>query len=268
MKTKAAATTKPHSAVEEMLAKRESFVSERDALLSQLMELNASIESLDSVISMFDPKHIPIEIRRTQSAPLLTYTSQPILSEVAETVAVSEKKKATKEKAPASLATQTAPEAKSTERKIGRPAKTATKETAPDVAKAAETEAPRTDAVAAAAKAKKKQKSAKALDAAREKVREYMGDIDKLKTLEDIVASDPEGVPFRSVCDQFAKKHPIDISKPEMKKVFSDRLSALLFSLSQQNVVQRGERQGAEGKENVWLYIRSRGKAPDATVAA
>jgi hypothetical protein len=124
---------------------------------------------------------------------------------------------------------------------------------------AAKAESALGDAIADQAKLKARQqdKKKKKLAAARDVVKEYFGDIDKLKTLEDIVMSSEDGVPFKVICEKFAERHPIDTSKPEIKKVFSDRLSALLWGLSQQSIVTRGERQGETGKENVWLYTRA-----------
>lgn len=254
MKAKTTAAEKPLNAIEQLLAKREVCVAERDAHLSRLMELNADIESLDSVMKMFDPNHVPLDIRRAQGAPVLTLSAQPILAEVAEQVAqvAPEAKPAAAPKATA----KATKEAASDGRKPGRPAK-------PDAASAppAKASATLSDAVADKVKTKKtkqQSQSNKKVSAAREQVKEYFGDIDKLKTLEDIVKSSSDGVPFRVICEKFAELHPIDVSKKEVKKVFSDRLSALLHGLSQQHVVQRSERQGADGKqENVWLHIRA-----------
>jgi hypothetical protein len=253
MKVKHAAAAKPLSAVEEMLAKRETLITERDTVLAKLMELNGGIESLDNVIAMFDPNHVPLEIRRAQSAPLLTISAQPILAEVAKTVAAEETKQATsntRETKPAAKEVK----AETTATKPGKPGQKPKKTSANSTP--VQSDGALAEAVAARA-SQKKELHQKNVTAAREKMRDYFGDIDKLKTLEDIVKSSTDGVPFRSICEAFAERHPVDITKPEVKKVFSDRLSALLHGLSQQNVVKRGERQGAEGKENVWLYARS-----------
>jgi hypothetical protein len=268
MKAKPAAAAKPLSAVEEMLAKRDAMMNDRDFVLSKLMELNAGIESLDNVIGMFDPNHVPLDIRRAQSAPMLTISAQPILAEVAKTVSAEEAKLTGKEgKAATKANPKSKAAAKSTGQenvKVGRPPKKSGVE-----APAPQSDNALAEAVAAKAATKKadaKDKNKKKVSAAREQIKEYFGDIDKLKTLEDIVKSSADGVPFRSICEAFAERHPIDIRKPEVKKVFSDRLSTLLHGLSQQNVVKRGERQGAEGKENVWLYAR--GQQASAEVAA
>ncbi|MCS4089042.1 hypothetical protein [Rhizobium sp. BK176] len=286
MKAKPAAAAKPLSAVEEMLSKREALIADRDTVLSKLMELNAGIESLDTVIAMFDPNHVPLDIRRAQSAPLLTISAQPILAEVAKTVAAEETRQASTKAAAVKEAKPAAKEVKADTTKSGKPGpktkKTAAKTTgrenvkvgSPRKADAAETapvpsEGALAEAVSARANQKVDQKDQhqKKVTAAREQIRDYFGDIDKLKTLEDIVKSSSDGVPFRSICEAFAERHPIDITKPEVKKVFSDRLSALLHGLSQQNVVKRGERQGAEGKENVWLYTKNGEHASSAAAA-
>ncbi|MCZ7860849.1 hypothetical protein O9X98_05480 [Agrobacterium salinitolerans] len=266
MKTKTTAVEKPLTAIEQLLAKREGFVAERDAHLSKLMELNADIESLDSVIKMFDPNHVPLDIRQAQGAPVLTLTAQPILAEVAEQAAqaaAEAKPAAPKAAAKSAKATKAAAaepkEAAPVKRKPGRPAKADAAVVAADAEPATATAL--SEAVSGKVKATKKPKQPKASKktaSAREQVKEYFGDIDKLKTLEDIVKSESDGVPFRVICEKFAERHPIDVSKPDVKKVFSDRLSTLLYGLSQQNVVQRGERQGTDGKqENVWVYTRA-----------
>ncbi|MBY3433769.1 hypothetical protein HFN89_06355 [Rhizobium laguerreae] len=278
MKAQPATAAKPLSAVEEMLAKRETLIADRDSVLSRLMELNAGIESLDTVIAMFDPNHVPLDIRRAQGTPMLTISAQPILAEVAKTAAAAAKIKPDDTQTelvegakPATKAAKQTAKAKKVAAKAsaqaGKTAKTST-----SAAVAAKTDEALADAVAARSGQKttlKDQHQAR-ITAAREQMREYFGDIDKLKTLEDIVKSSSDGLPFRSICEAFAERHPIDIAKPEVKKVFSDRLSALLHGLSQQNVVMRGERQGAEGKENVWLYTRAprNGKGQQASVAA
>lgn len=285
MKAKPAAAAKPLSAVEEMLAKREALITDRDAVLSKLTELNAGIESLDNVIAMFDPNHVPLDIRRAQSAPMLTISAQPILAEVAKTVAAEETKQASTKFATVKETKPAAKEVKADATKSGKPGpktkKTAAKSTSRDNVKvaskadAAETapvqpEGALAEAVSARANQKvdqTKDQHQKKIAAAREQIRDYFGDIDKLKTLEDIVRSSSDGVPFRSICEAFAERHPIDITKPEVKKVFSDRLSTLLHGLSQQNIVKRGERQGAEGKENVWLYTKNRERASSAATA-
>ncbi|MCV9964708.1 hypothetical protein OIU34_22720 [Pararhizobium sp. BT-229] len=252
MKSKSTAAEKPLTMVEQLLQKREGLVSERDGVLAKLMELNVGIESLDSVITMFDPKHVPLDIRMAaQTAPLLTLQAQPVLSEVVAQAASA----APEAKAPAKADAKGA----KADQKPGRQAKAAAASNAEPVKPAAKAESAIGDAIAdqAKLKARHEDKKKKKLAAARDVVKDYFGDIDKLKTLEDIVKSSADGVPFREICEKFAERHPIDTSKPEIKKVFSDRLSALLWGLSQQSIVQRGERQGETGKENVWLHTRA-----------
>jgi hypothetical protein len=270
MKIKPAVAVKPLTATEQLLEKRETFIVDRDALLAKLLELNTSIESIDSVITMFDPNHVPMDIRRAQNTPMLTLTAQPVLEEVVAQAAKSAPK--TKPAAEPKVAAKSSKETPATSRKGGRGAKADV--IAPPPSAAARPAKP-TSALSEAIsdKAKKKTKppgqSNKKLEAAREQVREYFGDIDKLKTLEDIVSSSTDGVPFRVICEQFAERHPIDVSKAEVKKVFSDRLSALLHSLSQQKIVQRGERQGDDGKqENVWVNTRASRDGAGAETAA
>lgn len=251
MKSKSTAADKPASMVEQLLQKREGLVSERDGVLAKLMELNVGIESLDSVITMFDPNHVPLDIRKAaQTAPMLTLQAQPVLSEVVAQAAAAK----TTEK-PAKVDTKAA----KADQKPGRQAKAAPASNPEPVKPAAKAENALGDAIADQAKkvARQQDQKKKKLAAAREVVKDYFGDIDKLKTLEDIVKASEDGVPFKVICEKFAERHPIDTSKPEIKKVFSDRLSTLLWGLSQQSIVERGERQGETGKENVWLYTRA-----------
>jgi hypothetical protein len=182
----------------------------------------------------------------------------------AKTAQVKETKLAAKEvKADAKATTGPKPKkvtAKTTGRenvKVGRPRKADLSDAAGSAPGQSDTALAEAVGARANQNADKKDLHQKNVTVAREQIRDYFGDIDKLKTLEDIVKSSSDGVPFRSICEAFAERHPIDITKPEVKKIFSDRLSALLHGLSQQNVVKRGERQGAEGKENVWLYTRN-----------
>jgi hypothetical protein len=257
MKSKTTAVEKPISAVDQMLKKREGLMSERDVALARLMELNSGIESLDSVISMFDPNHVPLDIRRAaQNAPLLTLQAQPILADVAakfETAASDTKATSTPVKGKASPSQANSKSKVQTGKPAEKPEK-AVSNTVTDQAKQ---------------KARQQDKKKKKMAAARELIKEYFGDIDKLKTLEDIVKSSATGVPFKEICEKFAERHPIDISKPETKKVFSDRISNILYGLSQQSVVQRGERAGDSGnKENVWLYTRVSKKVTDGREAA
>lgn len=258
MKSKSTAADKPASMVEQLLQKREGLVSERDGVLAKLMELNVGIESLDSVITMFDPNHVPLDIRKAaQTAPMLTLQAQPVLSEVVAQAAAAAPE--AKVSATAAKTTEKPAKAAKADQRPVRQSKAAPASTLESVKPAAKAESALGDAIADQAKLKARQqdKKKKKLAAARDVVREYFGDIDKLKTLEDIVKSSEDGVPFKVICEKFAELHPIDTSKPEIKKVFSDRLSALLWGLSQQSIVKRGERQGEAGKENVWLYTRA-----------
>ena len=254
MKSKTTAAKTP-SAVEQMLEKRDLMVSERDQHLARVAELNGGIESIDTVMSMFDKNHVPLDIRRAQTgAPMLTLTAEPMLTGQAE---------AGKDKQPQSMragAAKTATAEKAVSGKTKpKPASAKSAKSEPDARQSASlSETALADAIADKIKAKTKlaAKSKKKLDAAREEMRPYFDEIDKLKTLEEIVVSHADGVPFRTIREKFLERYPYDVSKPEPKKVFSDRLSSILHSMSQQGIVERSQREGPEGKDSFWISTR------------
>lgn len=229
MKSKTPTVIKQPSPTELLLDKRNAFVSERDIILAKLMELDSSIESIDNVITMFDPKHVPLDIPRVQSsAPMLTLTAQPILS---------------------GMPSATPTEEKEAPRKARQTSKS----------QQVVAESPKEPVVDAAAekaklKAKKAAKKQKLIDAARDKLRDYFESMDKPHTLEEIIKPNADGIPFRVVCNEFIERYPVDISTSERKKVFSDKISSVLYFMSKQGSVARSERQGPEGKENVWVW--------------
>lgn len=253
MKPKTSQVKEP-SAEEQMLEKRDSLLSQRDEFLVKVAEMDNAIASLDSVIAMFNPRHVPLDIRRAQNAtPVLTLTAQPMFKEEEGSVTPDPKPtakgngKATKSTKAAAAAPK--PAAKQTK------AATKTQQSAPRASANAEDALKEAVAERAAKKPKVQTKGRKLMDAARDELKSYFAEIDKLKTLTDIVTAEPEGVPFRKVRDDFLAKHPLDISSPERKKVFSDRLSSILYSMSKQGVVERAEKIGPDGKDNFWVPV-------------
>nr|WP_250807271.1 hypothetical protein [Neorhizobium tomejilense] len=260
MKSKSTAAKAPLSAVEQLLEKRELLVSERDALLSKLSEYNSQIESVDTVITMFDPKHVPLEIRRVQTgAPVLTLTAQPFLTQ--ESAAKAGESATTGEATATEAAT-----ARKGNKPGPKPGSKTPKSKLTAVADATVSETQTEDRLVAAVREKakksaggkariKKAAAKKPQEDTREVVKEYFQEIDKLKTLQEIVKSDPQGVPFRRVKELFLEKHPLDVSLQATKKAFSDRLSSILYSMSQQGAVARSERVGDDGKkDHFWVF--------------
>ncbi|MDW9481241.1 hypothetical protein GOB57_21590 [Sinorhizobium meliloti] len=253
MKRKTPAVPKPQSVVEQIQEKLDAIASEREevftTLTAKLAELDAQVAAFETVIKTYDPSYVPLEIRRVQAAaPTLTPAAQPVLAEIAASAEAAAKKK--EPAGPSETATEAA--APAAVRKSGKKSASGPKaDTAHDVDP---------KAAAAAEKAKRKArehtKKQKRLDDARIQMREYFGDIDKLDTLEEIIRSSQDGIPFREISNAFAVRHPIDLSKAEVKKVYSDRLSALLSYMAKQGSVARSEREGPEGPEKVWIWTR------------
>lgn len=241
MRDKATAATAQAISSDHLLEKREALVVERDAALAKVAELNAGIEALDTVMAMFNPKHVPLDIRRIQAgASIITLSAQPLIESVAEVSAQPEAK-----------TVETAETTEETPKRRGRRTKAETPpvEVASESGEAAQKAKEKEKLKAKAAKLKKKK-----ADAAREKVKPYFEDIDKLDTLLSILKSDSQGLPLRTITDEFLKKHPLDVSDSEVRKTFRDRISNMLYSLRIQKQVSRVERDGPEGTEHVWLY--------------
>ena len=241
MKDKATPATAQAISSDHLLDKREALVVERDAALAKVAELNAGIEALDTVMTMFNPKHVPLDIRRIQAgASIITLSAQPLIESVAEVSATPEAK-----------TVETTETTEDTPKRRGRRSKA-------EIPPAEVVAEPDEAALKAKAKEKDKIKAAKLkkkkADAAREKVKPYFEDIDKLDTLLSILKSDREGLPLRAITDEFLKKHPLDVSDSDVRKAFRDRISNILYSLRTQKQISRVERNGTEGPEHVWLY--------------
>lgn len=76
----ALATRKPEQAsiVETLAAKRQELLEKRDAYLAELVDLNEKIAAFDDVISVYDPKHVRLEIKQIAAdTPILTLTAEP-----------------------------------------------------------------------------------------------------------------------------------------------------------------------------------------------
>lgn len=261
MKSKTDSTKLPSTdkkmMIEAMLAKRDTLVAGRDELVAEfnarLATMDAGIESLDSVLAMFDPRHVPLEIRNVQrGASMLTISARPLLTEQPES-------------------TTSAPAEKSAGKKRGPKPKdeAAASNPADDSLTAAVAE--KATRIAKAKPSKPNAKSKQRGDAAREAASAYFAEIDKLKTLLDIVESSPEGLPFRRVKELFLKKHPLELKTQEMKKVFGDRLSNILYSMSQGDraKVMRSERVGTDGKKEYhWVSTATAPRETDGSQVA
>lgn len=245
MKRKPPAAREPQSVVEQMLEKLDAIATERDDLTAKLAELDAQVAAFETVLKTYDPSYVPLEIRRVQvAAPTLTPSAKPALAELTASAEAAAKKRGKAGQAEAeSDATAAAPKSA----KEQKAATTSLQDVDPKAAAAA---------ARAKQKAKELNKKKKRLDDARTQIREYFGDIDKLDTLAEIIKSSKDGIPFREISEAFAARHPIDVSKPEVKKVYSDRLSALLSYMAKQGTVGRSEREGPEGHEKVWIWTR------------
>lgn len=66
------------SIVETLAAKRQELLTKRDAYLAELVDLNEKIAAFDDVISVYDPKHVRLEIKQIAAdTPILTLTAEP-----------------------------------------------------------------------------------------------------------------------------------------------------------------------------------------------
>jgi len=211
--------------VDEMLQKRDSLLADRDSLLAKLAELDSGIASLDNVITMFNPKHVPLDIRRVQASPILTIEARP-LGVIP----------GTSDGEPA--------------HRIGRPPKGGTVGDDALAAKVAERAGKGRKAGTSVGAAKQKK-----MEAAREAMRSYFQSTDKIDSLMEVLRAAPEGLPFRAVCDRFLDRHPLDIRQQEMKKVFSDRISGMLYSMQRDGTLERGPDNVGQ-RERLWILAR------------
>jgi hypothetical protein len=235
-KTTASKPEQQPSVVEQLRAKRQEKVDDRALALKHADRLSTEIAHLDAVLSMYDSRHVPLEIEHARdTAPMLSMSSTPMLAEL-------------KQQANAAPAAETASAMPPVVVKRG-------KKTGKDAAGAAR----KPKASKSNGSAANGGDSHDAEAAAREALQKYFQPIDKLKTLERIVASNPDGLPFREISHGFAEVHSenLDLDSPIVRKVFSNRLSSILNSMSQQGIVRRTERTDATGKkENVWQYMK------------
>jgi hypothetical protein len=251
--------------IEPMLEKRDALLKRKEELLqrfqAEIAELDHGIEALDSVITMFNPRHVPLDIRRVQnSIPVLTIDAQPTLT------TLSEKREAKK----VSTEGQKVKRGRPPKAQIASP--TEVKET-PEVRMQAAVKSAATK-TKSTPKSKSKAEKDMGADAANATLATYFQEIDKLDTLKKIIEGSDGGLALKDIKEAFLKFHPIDLESQTLRKAFSDRISRILYGLSQQSVIYREEIVGPNGKEGRWHFVRkedssaSIGEETSAEVAA
>lgn len=276
MKKTQTAAHAAHSPMPALRQQRQAVMDEREALVAKLHELNAKVESLDSVMTMFDPTHVPIEIRGMRvEAPILTVEARPTTMLLESEVRRTEK---------AAMAAVGKTPKKAAAAKADKPGKGGRKAKQAPVAPAAATEPPviaveaagkkrrqtkeaagttsadnasPTEAAGEAAGRKKRRTQPEEASAADNseaiaKLRNYFDGVDKLETLKGIITERPEGVPLRDIVNGFVAKHPVDLDDARFNKLFRNRISTILNTLSSQGKVVRDVVEGDGKRDGIW----------------
>jgi hypothetical protein len=217
-----------------------------DILTGKLGETERKMAALDVVLSIYDPAHVSMEIRKAQYGS----QSQPFRTPVIDSTAVRVKPEQTPATSTELEVGKSKKAAKGAEKPVGK-LKAAAKVTKSDAVKKGEV-IPADGDVDGSKSAKKQRRDTAEHARANEVITSFMGSFDRYGVIVDAVKHADRGdLTAKEIVELVKEAKPIELTTKEMEAAHTSRITAALYVLHNKDRLRRVEGRNSDNKKEV-----------------